>query len=357
MKKIIAINGEAWCRNLTGIERVTIETVQELDKICKKDEIELILPANALNIPELNNIKIVQLPKEAHFMPKWTQFVYQSYVIKNKRISLDFSNTCPFFVPGIEYIHDIYCKLYPGHFKSKRERFIQIYSNMMYKTIAKRAKKVITVSEFSKKTIIDTYKTKPDKIEVIYGGLGSSYNLLQADFSIFDKLPVLKEKNFYFTLGSLSIRKNLKWIADHAKLYPDDFFAISGKSIGNVESPDLAVLQSLPNVIFTGYLSDSEVKALFSKCKAFIFPSTFEGFGLPPLEALSCGAKIILSNASCLPEIYGSTAYYINPENPDVNLSELMKNEVIKADKLLEKLTFENSAKQLYGIIQQLLCN
>lgn len=64
------------------------------------------------------------------------------------------------------------------------------------------------------------------------------------------------------------------------------------------------------------------------KCKAFVFPSYYEGFGIPPLEALSCGTKIIVSNASCLPEIYADTAYYIDPDNPNVNLNELLSKKI-----------------------------
>ena len=88
-------------------------------KICLADireestymEIERKFLISKENLPELKNIKIVQLEAEASFFPKWTQVHFQKYVIKNRRLSLDFSNTCPFFSPGIEYIHDIFAKL------------------------------------------------------------------------------------------------------------------------------------------------------------------------------------------------------------------------------------------------------
>jgi len=352
MKKIVAINGESWAKNLTGIERVAQDTVTYLDKICSPGEFELVIPKNILRSAEFKNIKVVRLDAEAHFFPKWTQIHFQKYVIKNNRLSFDFSNTCPFFSPGIEYLHDIYAKLYPSDFKqTRRDRLIHLYSILMYKRIARHAKKIIAVSDYTKKTIVQTYKTPGEKIEVVYDGLGT-YRDIPNDDSIFKKLPQLKEGEYYFTLGSLSTRKNLKWIAAHAELFPNELFAVSGKPIPSVVPPELKKLNSLRNVVMTGYLNDSEVKSLIAKCKAFVFPSYFEGFGLPPLEALSCGAKIVISNRTSLPEIYKNCAYYIDPDDPSVNLNELLERSVDDPSSLLEKFTLENTARQLYQIVK-----
>ncbi len=166
------------------------------------------------------------------------------------------------------------------------------------------------------------------------------------DFSILENTPKL-QNGFYFTLGSLSKRKNLKWILDYAKKNPDDLFAISGKPLNDLIPNELDQLKELKNIIFLGYLTDGQVKTLMSKCKAFIFPSYYEGFGIPPLEALSVGAKIIVSKAACLPEIYGNTAHYIDPNNPDVNLNQLLEQPVESPERILEKYTYDNAAEQL----------
>ncbi len=350
--KLIAINGEFFCRNLTGIERVAIDTTLELDKLFPPDRLELILPSNAKNVPQYKNIKCVSLPVAATFFPKWTQVDFQKYVLKNKRLSLDFSNTCPYFAPGIEFLHDIYGRLYADDFKSRRDKFIRLYSNIMYKRIAKKAKKIIAVSEYTKKTIVETYKISPEKVCVVYDGLGS-YKKIEPDFSVFERLPQLKEKDFYFTLGSLSTRKNLKWIAKNAQLFPDAFFAVSGKPLPSMVAPEIEAIKTLPNVVMTGYLSDGEVKALLSKAKAFVFPSYFEGYGLPPLEALSCGAPIVISNRTSLPEIYGKCAHYIDPDEPNVDIKALLKEPVEAPDELLKKFTVENSARKLAGLIKE----
>lgn len=352
--KVIAINGEAWCHTLTGIERLAIEVVQHLDKLVSPGSMELVVPANAKDLPELANIQTVRLKSEAHFFPRWTQVDFQLYVLTHRRLSLDFSNTCPFLAPGIEFIHDIYCALYPEDFTSKRDKLICLYSQMMYKAIARRAKIILTVSEYTKQTIIDRYHTPADRIHVVYSGV-TGYKGIQADFSVFDRLPQLRDGNFYFTLGSLSRRKNLRWIAEHAALYPGETFAVSGKPLPSVVAPELEKMKSLPNVIMTGYLSDGEVKALLSRCKAFVLPSYFEGFGLPPLEALSCGTQIIVSDRTSLPEIYGTAAHYIDPDKPDVNLDKLLEEEVSSPAPLLEKYDLAKTAERMYGIIKEKL--
>ena len=352
--RIIAINGESWCRQLTGIERLAIEVTQYLDDLVSPGQMELVVPANAQNVPALKNIRVVRLPQHAGFFPKWTQLYFQRYVLLHRRMSFDYTNTCPFFVPGIEFIHDIYQKLYPADFKTRRDKLVHFYSCLMYRAIARRAKIVFTVSEYTKKTIMDTYGTPAEKIRVVYSGV-SSYGTIPEDDSIFSRLPQLRDVPFFFTIGSLSTRKNLAWIAKNAELHPQHMYAISGKALPSVVPPELEKLRQLPNVIMTGYLPDGQVKALLMHCKAFVMPSYFEGFGLPPLEALACGAPIIISNRTSLPEIYGSCAHYLDPDDPSTDLNMLLSQMTTPPDELLKTYTLKNTAQRIFDAIQPLL--
>ena len=99
------------------------------------------------------------------------------------------------------------------------------------------------------------------------------------------------------------------------------------------------------------YISDGEVKYLMAQCKAFIFHSFFEGFGIPPLEAMSVGAKCIISKASCLPEIFGESAYWIDPYNTDVDLDELLSHDIVSPEKVLNKYTFKRFAKIMHDTL------
>jgi glycosyltransferase involved in cell wall biosynthesis len=159
------------------------------------------------------------------------------------------------------------------------------------------------------------------------------------------------EKSYYFSLGSLSKRKNIKWIVDYAVKHPKDTFALSGTALPTTQ--DTALLKDAPrNIMLLGYLDDAKVKALIKKCKAFLQPSYFEGFGLTALEALSCGAEIIIANAASLPEIFGSSAHYIDPFNTDINLDSLLKEKTSAPEETLKKYSFDTSAVKVYNLIQ-----
>ncbi|MDR1257365.1 MAG: glycosyltransferase, partial [Spirochaetaceae bacterium] len=173
---------------------------------------------------------------------------------------------------------------------------------------------------------------------------------ITADYSIFDEQPRLSGP-FYFSLGSLSKRKNLNWIAGYAAKHPDDLFAVSGSVLPTAQ--DGETRQSAPqNIMLLDYLPDARVKALMERCKAFILPSYYEGFGLTPLEALGCGARVIVSNAASLPEIYGGAAHYIDPASVDVDLDSLLSQPVADPAPLLKKYSYDASAKQVYNIIR-----
>jgi glycosyltransferase involved in cell wall biosynthesis len=153
-------------------------------------------------------------------------------------------------------------------------------------------------------------------------------------------------------LGSLSKRKNIKWIIKYAQENPDSLFVISGISLPTVNIKELD--NPLPkNIILLGYLDDFKVKALMEKCKAFIQPSYYEGFGIPPLEALGCGAQIIIANAASLPEIYGNTAHYIDPFDTHINLDELINQTLDPPDKILQMYSYDVSALQVYSLIKE----
>lgn len=349
MKKII-INGSFLCRNLTGIERFSLEICKRLDSLDKNNLFELYVPKDAKFIPELSNLKITVSQSNLKNFPCWDHFTFPSYVKKQKGISLDFANLTSLFHPGLVFIHDIYAKLYPQDFTSPKDKLRSFYMCWMYRHAIKKGKHIFTVSEFSKNQIIETYKVDSKKITVIPNGW-DHFKSINEDESVLKAFPQLHKQKFYFTLGSLQKRKNLIWLVKYAKNHPEEIFAISGKAINGMVSNEISSLESLSNIVLLGYVSDEQVKFLMRNCKAFIFPSYYEGFGIPPLEALSVESKIVVSDIPCFKEIYKASAYYIDPNNPNVNLSDLLKTQVSSAEELLNYYTYDNAAKKLYNTL------
>jgi glycosyltransferase involved in cell wall biosynthesis len=350
--KKILINGYFFCRRFTGIERYAYEITSRLDKLCKLDEIAIIVPADAVNIPKYENIRIIRYGKIIQHI-LWQMIILQWFLITHREYTvLEFGNIALPFAPGIVFLHDIYCEIFHEDFTGFKEKIICLYNRWQYRLIAKKAKKIVTVSEYSKNEISKTFNIEPSKISVIFSSADHVHDI-DADNSIFEQFPMLAGKSFYFLLGSLSKRKNLRWILEYAAKHPESIFAISGTSLSTVKVNELD--SGIPkNIIILGYLDDSKVKALMMQCKAFILPSYYEGFGLTPLEALSCGAQIVVAKAASLPEIYRDTAHYIEPFDTDIDLDALISEPVEKPDSLFKKYSFDKSAQQVYEIIKNI---
>ena len=351
------INPNFLCRSLTGIERFAFETCKRLDMLLKpEDDVRILIPSDAKTVPQYKNIKVINTNKPLKSFPLWDLFQFARWCRKLKATGINFSNTAPLGREcGISFIHDIYAKEYSQDFISKKEKLVRLYSCFNYWNIARHAKMVLTVSDFSCMQIQKVYKVASGRIEVIPNGW-EHFKEVDCE-AISNNDGFLTPGSFYFTLGSLQKRKNLGWIAKYAAAHPEEKFAISGKAISGFESGDIAVLKTLPNVKLLGYVNDSQVKWLMKNCKAFVFPSYYEGFGIPPLEALSVGAKIIVGKAASLPELYKDSAVYIDPYNSDCNLEDLIShypsNCNQSADAVLKEYTYDKAAQKLYNILHK----
>jgi glycosyltransferase involved in cell wall biosynthesis len=345
----ILINGYFLCRALTGIERYAYEVTKRLDRICERGELSIMVPSGRA-VPSYQNITVIKKKRRPHLV--WQFFTLQFFLLTHRSYTvIDFGNTCLPLAPGLVFLHDIYCELFPRDFRGFRDRLGRFYYRLQYRLIARLAKKIITVSEFSRAQIAKAFHLPREKIAVIPNGWEHFKDVLP-DYAVFEKYPLLEKRPFFFTLGSLSKRKNLSWIRDYAQSHPGDFFVISGSSLEVLSVPGLDGIEAMPNILFTGRLADGEVKALMEKCRAFIFPSYYEGFGIPPLEALSCGAKIVIAASSCLPEIYGKTARYIDPFNADIDLEALLALPVEPPDRVLAAYSYDGAAAKLLDLMR-----
>jgi glycosyltransferase involved in cell wall biosynthesis len=310
------------------------------------------IPANTPNMPAYKHLEIIRHTKNITSHLWWQMITLQWFLLTHKEyIVLEFGNTCLPFAPGIVFLHDIYCELYPEDFTSFRDKVIRLYNKYQYRLIARKAKKIITVSYFSRNQIAGHFNIVPESIAVIYNGW-EHFRSVKPDYSIFDRYPDLLEKKYFFTLGSLSKRKNLEWILQYAWKNPDSLFAVSGTSLPTVKINEKS-FSLRDNVKLLGYIDDGKVKALMEKCRAFVMPSYYEGFGIPPLEAISCGTPVVISNSASLPEIYGNTAHYIDPDNTDIDIERLLAEPVEDPAAVLKKYSYKSAAEDIYKIIKE----
>jgi glycosyltransferase involved in cell wall biosynthesis len=313
-------------------------------------EIAVLIPSNPLVAPAYKNIDIIQLKTRIKSHLYWQMITVQGFLLRHRNYTaLEFGNTCLPLVPTITFLHDIYCAVFPEDFTGLRDKIVRLYNMYQYRLITRKAKRIVTVSEYSRNEISKTFNIPPGRIQVIYSSW-LHFKTIKPDYSIFSDFPAL-EKPFYFSLGTISKRKNMKWIAEYAAKHQKDTFAVSGSYLPTTREKELSGRKREKNIIQLGYVDDRKVKALMERCKAFILPSYYEGFGLTPLEALSCGAPVIVSNAASLPEIYGGAAHYIDPYNTDVDLDALLKEPVEPPSAILEKYSYDKSARDVYNLI------
>lgn len=341
------IDGLFLTQKITGIQRYAYEITMELDKIVLKNTLEILVPESFENIPDLKNVKVVRYGKKHGVL--WQQIDFARYVRMHKMQCICVTNILPLFYPhGIITIHDVSYKANPRFFTSKRDRISALWHRLNYWCAAHSSMKIVTVSEFSKSEIIKYYKIASERITVIYNAW-QHMNRIKAASDTFERYPQLAKGSYYFSMSTLAANKNFKWILYAAKNNPDEQFAIAGggKLKGAAEAEGFA---ELPNIRFLGYVSDEDAKTLMANCKAFLFPTLYEGFGIPPLEAVACGApRIVVSDTPCMHEIYGENAEYLNPRDYQVRLQMPLNRQEVNSN--LKKYSWKESAEKLKTLL------
>lgn len=337
------INGKFLSQTVTGVQRYAREIVSELDKLAKPNEIILAVNADAKSIPDLKNIKTVRVGRFVG--TPWEQISLPLYVLKNRLLCMSLCNMPPILTPHIVVIHDVSYKVNKSFFSRK----FAVWYHLVFRLSIKRIKQIVTVSEFSRNEICAAYRKNFQNVTVTYNGWQHMENIETDKLAL--KKYGLDEGKYFFAMSSLAPNKNLRWTAEAARNNPGYIFAVSG-AINKKVFGDIFDFEIPKNLKFLGYVSDGEAKALMKSCKAFLFPTFYEGFGIPPLEALSVGAKTVVSDASCMREIFGNSVYYIEPKKYDIDLDELLKIPVEAPKGVLEKYNWTKSAKKIYQIIK-----
>ena len=247
--------------------------------------------------------------------------------------------------------HDLSFEKYPEFYSASKNYW---HFSMNPKKQARKTDKIIAVSESTKNDLVGLYNINPEKIKVIYSGINpvSSIQYPVSSISKIKKKYNLPEKYILY-LGTLEPRKNiiglikafeifktkLKSRGRHSGMSPSGFKLVIAGSKGWLYRDIFKTVKNSPvknDIIFTGFIDDEDKSILYSQAELFVYPSFYEGFGFPPLEAMACGTLVITSNFSSLPEAVGDAAIMINPYNLD-ELYRAMET-VLNDDKLKDTL-------------------
>lgn len=374
----IGIEGQRLFREKKhGMDMVALEIISNLQSLDAHNEYVIFVKPDMDNacIQETLNFKIVEV--KAGPYPVWEQYALpRAAKAEGCDVLHCTSNTGPVNtdIPLIITLHDI---IYLEGLNLSREggtlyqRLGNIYRKWNVPKVVKKARKIVTVSNFEKKKIDKHFNFKGNEAEVVYNGVGDHFT------KISDKkeLENIREKynlpkKFLFFLGNTDPKKNTKNVLKAYSIYREktknpfplvmlDFGEDKLMSIlGSINAKELR-----EHIQLTGYIINSDLPAIYNLCEAFLYPSKRESFGIPILEAMACGAPVITSNTSSMPEVAGDAAYIVDPENPEsislgiyrMTTNQGLRNKNIeKGFKRAKEFSWLNSARQMLEVYQSI---
>lgn len=313
----------------TGVEHYAIELIRHLAQIDHKNEYTLYFRTEPQpwfhQLPANFKIRIIPFPKF------WTQTRLAWEVFWNRPDVFFLPiQALPFIHPknSVITVHDVAYEIYPNAFAP----FMRFYLKLTTRWGVWRAKKIITVSESTKNDVARIYGTKPEKINTIHLGLDDGYVPMSYENTqaVLDKYNLVHKKYILF-VGTLQPRKNIvKLIEAYLKLrkqhhLEEKLVIVGGK--GWLWEPIMEKIDQskYDGVVYLDYIDYDDLKPIYSGATCLTLPALYEGFGIPPLEAMACGTPIVVSNLSSLPEVAGGAGILVDPDNVDSIADGLLK--------------------------------
>jgi glycosyltransferase involved in cell wall biosynthesis len=348
-----------------GIGRYNQRLLEELIRIDTANQYILLFKEapKGLNLPDNFKVKLV----DCHWYGLKEQIMMPKILNKLKPDLVHFPHfNIPIFYRGkfIVTIHDLIMTRFPSRRASTLNKLFfklkyGIYEQVIKRAVAK-AQAIIAVSEFTAQDIKKYFKLsdkQAEKIRVVYEGVTISKQQTSATLKLPDK--------FFLYVGNAYPHKNLDWLVETFKLFiaehPNYHLMLVGKK--NYFYQRLAEkFADLPSLILPGFVPDNELFAYYKAAKAYIFPSKYEGFGLPPLEAMSQDLPVLSSNAGPMPEVLGPAAKYFDPNDTEELLclmSEIvedndLRNNLIHAGQIqIKKYSWAKMAQKVLEIYKQ----
>ena len=260
--------------------------------------------------------------------------------------------TSPVFssTPIVVSVHDVSFLEHPDYF----EPFRALQLRFTVKRTVKSAARVITPSEFSKQRILSAYRLDEAKVVVLPNGVSSEFRPISREISqrwVDAKFGL--PRPFILTVGDLQPRKNHVALIRafeklvHAHPHLTHHLVIVGKETWRASAVRAAAKRSslADRIHFTGFVSDEGLRKLYGACDLFVYPSLYEGFGLPIVEAMACGRAVACSNTTAMPEVADSAAILFNPKSEDemvLAMRDLLLNPELR--QRMERLGLQRAA-------------
>jgi glycosyltransferase involved in cell wall biosynthesis len=310
----LVINGRFLGRRATGVDRFAFETVRAIDELLRTDDPIVAGLSAHLVVPEglgqLHN-PFAHIPLRAagrgHGM-RWEQLSLPRAA--HGSLLLNLCNSGPLFCRRqVTVLHDAA----PVRVPDSYSRAFTAWYRVMAPHMGRVARRVLTVSEFSRRELTDAYHIPASKIGVVPESGEHMLRIRAAEHAPHESVD---QRPYVLAVGSLNRHKNFKLASDAARLVGDanfDIVVVGGgdpRVYGNGQEPLPAFVKHL------GYVDDAQLTALYQKAACFVYPSRYEGFGLPPVEALALGCPVIASRLPSVVEACGDAALYISPDDP-----------------------------------------
>lgn len=310
----ITINGRFLTQKVTGVQRFALETLKRMDEEIGFN-ITVLVPKdyNSNYVFKRVNIKKVGV-LTGH---AWEQIELPRYT-KNETL-INLCNTAPISKKNqIVVVHDMAVFSAPNGFS----KLFRTWYKTMFKFFKMKSCSLLTVSEFSKSEIIKHLGVIESKVNVIKEGT-EHFSVIREDNKTLEKYD-LKPQNYVLAVSSMNPNKNFSVLLDSLQHINGEEFDIvlaggsNSKVFNSVNLNDSKIKQ-------VGYVTDEELKSLYMNAGCFVFPSIYEGFGLPPIEAMSVGCPVIASNIAPLNEILGDAALFFDPNDSEQLADEIKK--------------------------------
>lgn len=367
-RPVIGLNGRFLVAKRTGVQRTAYRLFRSIIEQGDRFNFILFSGASEVDAPEWKRENVIVIPsvlssRRVLRNHVWEQFVLP-FLVRRHGVDILHSpaNLSPFLsrVKSVVNIHDVCFLVQPAWFSWT---FRLIYSWLVPR-IAKRANVVLTNSNNSKNDILE-------KLEVDVSAVRLVSWAVEPMFFEFNR-PFLERSKRILFVGSIEPRKNLSGLLEAFRIFKERhrsepvrltvvgcenaLFSGSGINMGNIAG----------DVDFAGYLSDRELAEIYGDSIVLVYPSFYEGFGLPPLEAMAAGTPVITSNRSSLPEVVGDTALLVDPIDPEeiaakiemVYFDPTFAQEMARRGlKRVRRLSWDNAGAHVLDIYDELLAS